>query len=235
MSREAALGQIDSSAPIRRRLLSVRLLLLFGWGLAAIGYFGPWIAHETAALTLSGVDMGEFVKFLPGVLDGSLTVIRQLFYLPPFVVVVSVALLVGSDRLGFPWSVRGFVLVLAVPVSLQMLPPAWSVSSLLTPEFRGQALALGISWLLLASFSLWGRLPVRITALLSAGLCLAAFGFSAWQLSVVKPAIDQVYNSPQSLGWGFIVCVTGLVSCAAGSVLLAVQSPRPNPAPWASE
>ncbi len=235
MSSEGALGRVDGSARARKHLTSARVLLLVGWALAATGYYGAWVAHETAALTLSGADMGEFVKFLPGVLDGSLEIIRQALYLPPFAVVVSVALLVGSQRLRYPWLLRWLVVALAVPVSLQLLPPAWSVASLTSPEFRAQTIALGFGWLLLAGFWLWGRLPAWLTGTASAILCLAAIALSAWQFLMAKPAIDDVYGTLPSIGWGFYLCMAGLLLIALGSVILAVRARRPPPAAWAGE
>jgi hypothetical protein len=197
------------------------VLLPLGWALATVGYFGPWIAHATAALTLSGVDMGEFVKFLPGVLNGSLNIARQLFYLPPLAVVLSVALLVGCRRLAYPRVLRITFLVLAIPVSLQLLPPAWSVHSLIKPEFRAQAIALGICWLALAGFWLWGVLPVWLTGSLSAALAFASLVLVPWQLALVKPAIDEVYRTPPTLGWGTYLCLAGLALIGGGSLLLA--------------
>jgi hypothetical protein len=224
LAREENLGRVDRTARVRRRLTAVRLLLPAGWLLAAVGYFGPWIAHSTAALTLSGVDMGEFVKFLPGVLDGSLQLTRQLLYLPPLALVVSVALLSGSDRLRYPGLLQAAFLVLAVPVSLQLLPPAWSPASLVTEEFRAQTLALAISWLLLAGFWLWGHLPSWLTGSLSALIALAALGLAAWQFALAKPAIDEVYGIAPSTGWGLWVCVAGLAITVTASVLLVVRS-----------
>jgi hypothetical protein len=202
----------------------VRLLLPFGWALAAIGYYGPWISHSTAGLTLSGVDMGEFVKFLPGVLDGSLVVIRQFFYLPPLATVVSAALLTGSRRLAYPWFVRTTILLSAVPVSLQLLPPAWSPASLMTAEFRLQTVALVVTWVLLATFWLWGRLPSWLTGTLAAVLNLVAIVLSAWQMMLVKPAVDQVYRLGPSVGWGFFLCMTGLGITAAACILFVVRT-----------
>jgi len=225
------MGKIHRSGREGRWLAIARLLLPMGWVLAAVGYYGPWIAHPTVALTLSGVDLGEFVKFLPGVLDGSLPMVRQLFYLPPLAVVASVALLIGSRRLSYPWPLRVLALLLAVPVSLQLLPPAWSPSSLITAEFRLQVIALGICWLLLAGFGLWGRLPGWITASLSVLLSLAAVTLSSWQFLEVKPAIDQAYGSQRALapvGWGFFLCLVGLLLVAAGSVLLGLQDRAPR-------
>lgn len=235
MSNRTTLGQIDRSAALHGGLGATRLLLPVGWVLASVGYYGPWIAHATAGLTLSGVDMGEFVKFLPGVLDGTLAVTRQLFYLPPFAVAVSIALLIGSPRLGYPWLLRVLALLLAAMVSLQLLPPAWSPTSLMMAEFRVQAIALGICWLLLASFWLWGRLPAWLTGSLSAGLAIAAIGLSAWQFSVVKPAIDSVYGVPPTIGWGFAVCMGGLAALATGSVLCVLGTRLRRRASWPSK
>ena len=203
-------------------LRTARPLLPLAWILAAVGYYGPWIAHRTAALTLTGSDMGEFVKFLPGVLDGSLQVTRQVFYLPPVAVALSVSLLVGSRALGYPWLLRTLALVLSVVVSFQLLPPAWSPSSLVTPEFRPQPIAMGLCWLASAGFLLWGRLPLWLSGLLSFGLAGFAGALSVWQLLIVKPAIDAAYGAPSAVGWGCATCLVGLATIAAISVVFAL-------------
>lgn len=202
----------------------MRLLLPVGWVLAAVGYFGPWIAHHTAALTLSGVDLGEFVKFIPSVVDGSLPVARQLFYLPPIAVVVSIALLGSLDKLNYPWSLRALTLMLAIPVSLQLLPPAWAPSTLLTAEFRLQTMALGLCWFLLASSWLLGRLPPRLVGSLSAGLSLGALILPSWQFLAVKSAIDEIYRTPPQTGWGAFLCLAGLVLIAAASTASVLET-----------
>ena len=175
MSSQSDLGRLEMTERADWRLEVVRWMLPVGWSLAAIGFLGPWVSHPTAALTLAGVDMAEFVKFLPGVLDGSLQLTRQWFYLPPFAITVSIALLIGSHGLHYTMLIRALGLLLAVPISLQLLPPAWSPSSLMTAEFRAQTLALGISWLLLASSWLIERLPSWLLGSLGGGLSLFAF------------------------------------------------------------
>ncbi len=224
MTAPGTLGRIDRTARTRRRLAIVRSLLPLGWILAAVGYYGPWIAHGTAGLALSGVDMGEFVKFLPDVLEGRLQVTRQVFYLAPFAVVMGIALLVGLRRLRYPLPFRILALLLAVPVSLQMLPPAWSPTSLMTAEFRLQTIALAASWLALAGAWLLGELPPWAAGLLSAGLSLAAAGLSAWQFLLAKPAIDGVYRIPPPVGWGFYLCMFGLALMATGDVILVLRT-----------
>jgi hypothetical protein len=230
----SALGKIDRSAMAHSGLTVMRLLLPLGWLLAAMGYYGPWIGHAMAALTLSGVDMGEFVKFLPSVLDGSLTIVRQLFYLPPLAIVVGVALLASSRQLRFAWPLRILMPVLAVPVSLQLLPPAWSPASLMTPEFRLQTMAMGVCWLLLAGSWLLGKAPLWLAGLVAAVLSLAAGTLSAWQYLAVKPAIDAVYRTPPTAGWGFFLCMAGLalLVVAGISLVFRAQQPLGSEGPW---
>ncbi len=224
MSSQSDLGRLQTVEQSGWQVELVRWTMPIGWSLAAIGFLGPWVSHPTAALTLSGVDMGEFVKFLPGVLDGSIRLVRQLFYLPPFAITVSIALLIGSPRLHYTKLLQALGLLLAIPVSLQVLPPAWSPASLLAAEFRAQTVALGTSWLLLATYWLLRRLPSWLSGSLSAALCLGAIVLPLWQYLTAKPAIDQVYGRPPSTGWGLILCFSGLAIAAAASTLLALTT-----------
>lgn len=226
------MGHIDRTARTGSRLAVVRMLLPSGWLLAAIGYYGPWIDHATAALTLSGGDMAEFVKFLSAVQDGTVAILRQLFYLPPVAVVIGVAFLIASRRLVYPWPFRLLALALCVPLSLQLLPPAWSPASLFTPEFRLQAVALGVTWLLLAASWLLGRLPAWFSGSLTAVLALGAGLLPAWQLLLVKPHIDAVYGSARALGWGFFLCLTGLAIIILVGSLLVLQARRGDVGLW---
>ena len=234
MSLPTNLGAARPAARPGGLLLILRLLLPLGWLLAALGYYGPWVAHTTAALSLGGVDMAEFVKFLPPVQDGSLPIVRQLFYLPPLAVVVSVALSAWSRTLRYPWPLRWLFLAAALPVSLQLLPPAWSPSSLLGPEFRLQTAALGGCWLLLALSWLLGRLPAWVGGSLTAVLALGAASLPAWQFELAKPAINAVYGRPPAVGWGFWAGIAGLVILAAAGVGLVAWAFRGDSKLWRS-
>jgi len=224
LSSQAELSRLDSVRQGPWQVVAAQWLLPIGWVLAAVGLFGPWIAHPTAALSLSGGDLAEFVKFLPGVLDGSLRLIRQLYYLPPFAVTVSIALLIGLDSLHYSRFLCAIALLLAILTSLQLLPPAWSPASLMTSEFRAQILALSVGWLLLAGFWLYKRLPAWLMGSLSAVLCLLAIFLPGWQFLTAKPAIDEVYSTPPSPGWGLFVCLAGLAAIAIASAFLTLSA-----------
>ena len=222
------MAQPGEDGAVKMVLRLARLFLPIGWILAAAGYYGPWIAHKTAALTLTGSDMGEFVKFLPGVLDGSLQVMRQLFYLPPVAVALSVSLLAGSRSLNYSRLLRLGAVVLSIVVSVQLLPPAWSPATLMTPEFRLQPIAIGVCWLALAGGRLLGRLPIRLTGLLSSALAGLAAALSIWQSAVVKPAVDGVYGVAPAVGWGCVVCLAGLTVIACTGAALAIAGDKPK-------
>ena len=234
MSSQSDLGKLDAvGGTAWQRVEAVRWLLPIGWVLSGLGFLGLWIAHPTAALTLSGVDMAEFVKFLPGALDGSLTLVRQVFYLPPFAIIASLALLLHSDSLRYHRLLRALGLLLAVPLSLQLLPPAWSPSSLLTAEFRAQTAALVICWLLLAGSWLLKRLPTWLPSTVSAALCLVALLLTTWQFLLAKAAIDEVYGTIPAGGWGLWLCLAGLAIVTAASVYLALAVRRQSRSPLA--
>jgi hypothetical protein len=223
---------IDTITSVDRTRPVLRWLLPVGWALAAIGYFGPWIAHETAALTVTGVDLAELVKFVPGVADGSVPVSREVFFLPPVAVVISVAILIGSRELGYPWPFQALVLGLAIPLSLQLLPPAWAPTTLLTAEFRLQTAALGLCWLLLGSFWLLGRLSLALRSGLSTALGLAATALPLWQFITVKPAVDSVYGTPVTPGWGLFACLAGLALMATTGAALFLDNRQRGTGPW---
>ncbi len=56
--------------------------LVFPCMLVLVGYFGPWINHRAAVLVVTGLDLGEYVKFLPVVQQGQVSLWREGFYLP---------------------------------------------------------------------------------------------------------------------------------------------------------
>lgn len=69
-----------------------------------------------------------------------------------------------------------------------------------------------------------GSLSPVWMGILSTVLALAAAALSFRQLLLVKPAIDAVYHTPPSIGWGFFTCMAGLLAVAAGSSILVLRT-----------
>src|SRR3954465_13508406 len=95
-------------------LLTVALLLTLA------GYFGSWVAHPVAGLAITGLDLGEYVKFLPAFRQGSLLIWRARFYAP--LVGVSASALLAAFRPAFTyhWWMRALILPIAVIAALNL-------------------------------------------------------------------------------------------------------------------
>ena len=201
-----------SSAAVLRWLLPMALLLAFA------GYVGAWVDHKAAGLVITGLDLGEYVKFLTPVRRGEVTLWREGFYLPLVAVSLGASLLAFRAELRYTWPVRALLLALAGVAALNLLPPAWTPARMMTDEFRQQALAL-IGCLAALAFSpLLALLPRKVTAVLIAALSVAAAIVPARQFFAVLPAIEALYNQPQTLGWGLVLCAASLWVLAGGAV-----------------
>ena len=206
------------------RIAAVALVAFLVVGLA--GYWGPWIAHRDVALILIGQDMGEFVKFLPEVRDGSLPMTRELFYLPPFCGCWALALLAASRTLRYPPLSRVLFLFAIPPVSLALLPPVFSIPVLQSAEFRLQVIGVVICLALVPGWLLLRLLPVRAqTGLLAVSGLLGALP-AWWQFRATLPAIARIYDAPLHVGWGIVALVVGYGALAILAVLLAIAGPR---------
>ncbi len=188
-----------------------RFLLPIGGTLTLIGYFGPWVAHPVAGLVITGLDLGEYVKFLAAVRGGEVTIWREGFYLPLVAASLALSLYAFDAKLRYGWLMRALLLGIAVIAALNMLPPAWSPDKLRQPEFRLQVVAIGIC---LGAMSVSPFLALVPRVLRGAFAFLLVAAAIWWPLSGflrVLPAIGDIYNQPLVPGWGMYVMTIGLV------------------------
>ena len=198
---------------------------------ALVGFFGPWIPHKTAALTVTGFELSELAKFFPEVQTGAVRLVRFLFLAP----LIAVALLLGmwvhahSSRRAVRVLVTGFAALLA----LAALPP---YESLLVPEYAGQLrLALGGTLLVLLTpltRPLRGRprrVPVALLALVGPLGALSQF-------ATLRPLVSALYRQPLGLGWGLVACMAGFGLIAAFAVFGILFPDRSDAAlPWSDQ
>jgi hypothetical protein len=210
-------GGSNSQSPFS---LGKQVVLILGLALAIVGYFGPWVDHETAALVLTGQDMGEFVKFLPGVRDGTAPMIREFFYLPPFAAALCLILLMASKRWAYPLVVRAVMLLAVLGLAWAMLPPVWTPQLLITAEFRKQTVAIAFCLLLLIIHPVLRYLPLRLMALAIMVLALLGTGPPLWQFFSIREAVNRAYGWPVQVGWGLWVTLLGFLTAMAGAVTL---------------
>ncbi len=212
-----------------------RFLRFARWGLLSgalmtlAAYFGPWVPHSVAGLVVSGLDLGEYVKFLPPVINGEISIWREGFYLPLVTVSLALSLCAFRRELAYHAAVRALLLALAGVAALNMLPPAWTPGLLRTPEFRLQTAAIAACLSALLASPLLALLPRWTPALFVTALSTATLYFAIIQFSRVLPAIEALYNQDIQHGWGFWLLPVGVILLAASTLALAfTQAPSLN-------
>jgi hypothetical protein len=193
--------------------------------MALAGYFGAWVWRHAAGLVVTGVDLAEYVKFLPPYRAGQLNLLRESFYMP----LVSASLtagLVASRRVLPLWLrwVSGFV---AIPLALAMLPPAWSPGLLTLPEFRLQTVVMAACIACLLLLPVTRFLPDAVVLLLIALLALAAAIWPVSSFLPLLPPIEDLYRQPVRPGWGFWLSSLGfLLTSLVAIVGIVPRRPR---------
>ena len=188
-----------------------RWLLPLAALLTLAGYFGPWVPHRVAGLVVTGLDLGEYVKFLPTVRGGQVMLWREGFYLPLVTVSLALSLAAFRPQLRYGWSMRVLLLVIAGIAALNLLPPAWGPATFTNPEFRQQIAALALCLGAAAISPFLALLPRWVGSSVVLLLSLATLWFPLRDFLRVLPTIRELYNEPLSPGWGVYVMVCGLV------------------------
>jgi len=208
---------VDHAAGSQARTL--RWLIPLAGLATLVGYFGPWIDHAAAGLVVTGLDLAEYIKFLPSIRDGTLSIWRQGFYLPLLAVSLISSLYAFRQESGYGWPMRIALLLMAAVAALNMLPPAWTPHLLLTPEFRLQTAAIGLC-LGVAAFSPFiALLPRQLAGAITLILAVPAIWLPVQNFLRVLPDISTVYNQAQHPAWGMYVMIAGLVGFLGGGVV----------------
>jgi len=202
-----------------------------GIALALVGYWGPWVSHKTAALVLSGLDMAEFVKFLPGVRAGTEFMIRELFYLPLLAAALCLALMGSTHYFCYPLWARALMVIAAIVLAIIVLPPyPFILRALSSDEFRRQFLMAAGCLAVIAASLLYRRLPRAVVAGLLIVVSLAGAIPPVWQFLSIRSALDSVYGQPIHIGWGLWLMVAGfLVVAGAGGWILDIGGWNEHP------
>jgi hypothetical protein len=185
--------------------------LLLGGLVTLAGYVGPWIDHRAAALVVTGLDLGEYVKFLPAVRQAQVTVWREGFYLPLVAVSITFALHCYRADLRYPWPMRAILLGLAAVAALNLLPPAWTPPLLLAPEFRLQSASIAVCLLAISLSPLLAQLSRVVVLALCSVLTLLALFFPVRDFMRVLPDIAALYGHALQPGWGVYTSTMGLL------------------------
>ncbi len=202
------------------------ILLMAGWLLAALGYWGAWVWAAPVGLRIPGIDLAEYVKFIAEVHSGQMHLTREVFLLPLIAISLSMSLLAHRRELKLWMPLRWLVNLLAIPAALSMLPPAWTPSLLTTPEFVKQTVAIAICVLAaLLSYPLLRRVPLIASAAVVALLALLSIALPLVNLFKLRAPLAVIYGHPAVLGTGPILITIGLLLVAIAPLLLLRHRP----------
>jgi len=188
-------------------------LQFIGSVLIVIGFFGPWVAHKTVALTVTGYELSEFAKFFPQVQGGTVPVKRALFITPLLAAVISLGLVIQRSRksLIFRLAGTGITLLLA----LFALPP---FQAILEPQYRVHLILLVVGVLLTLATPLARQLSERVRGMLLLLLALVGAVPAVWQSILLRPLVAELYGTRVWPGWGLIVCGIGFLTLLLASL-----------------
>lgn len=199
------------------------LPLLLAFTLILAAYLMVWLAHENGAAGLSfiGLEIGEWVKFLPQMQAGEILPGRDLFYLPP----VTLGLMLVLFTAGWPqgrWQTRA-TRGLAVLVSLLAFPSLDAIRLEPSSEWLWRLLLVGLVVVAALLAGLLGRVPGRVRWLLMAVLGTAGGVLPTWAFFAIRPAAEEVLQSAVQPGLGVWLNM-------AGHLLVAMTAMR-----WVNE
>lgn len=172
--------------------------LLLGLTLILVGYFLPWLSHPASGLTLIGLDISEWTKFMPQMGSGELPH-RDLFYVPPITLGICLALCsVGQTNGWRPWLLRG----LALLVAFISFPSIDAIRFEPSGEWRPRLILIGVV-LLFALAAVWlDRLPQWVVNLLLGLTAGVGFVLPTYLFWVLLPVLESWLVLDFQIGWG---------------------------------
>lgn len=186
--------------------------VILAFTLILVGYLQSWLPHPNAGMALLGLEMGEWVKFLPSVRAGEVAWFhRNFFYLPP--ITLALGMLLWSN--GWPRTPRTLAMrLLACALSLLAMPSILVI--LREPSAEWSFRLLLISFVVtVALYLTWRSLPPYLLTL--GGLLVALMGAILPTLAylLIRPIIAEWHNVPVlGIGIGVWLNLIGHLLCA---------------------
>lgn len=186
-----------------------------GFTLILLGYWMVWLPNPAAGLALTGLEIGEWIKFLPEVQGGAVGP-RELFYLPP----IALGLMMGLVTCAWPnrrwqtWGMRG----LAVAISLLAFPAIETIRFEGASQWALRLAGIGFVAVVCAGaawVSRW-RPASRWSRWLILALALPAAILPVWLFFPIRDLVSNILGAPLGVGAGVWVHVLGHLLVATG-------------------
>jgi len=203
------------------------LLLKFGFTTILLAYFLVWLPQPVVGLSFIGLEMGEWVKFIPEVQSGSVSTNRNLFYLPP--ITLGLMLLLWSsnwpNRRWQTWVMRG----LAILIAFLAFPAIESLLDEPANQWLLRLLWISVVVLLALILPIVKKVPEKLTWIgswsLIALLALIGLVLPSWAYVAVRPFAADVMGAFVGFGPGFWLNGVGHLFILAAAILKLRSSP----------
>ncbi|MBN1920915.1 MAG: hypothetical protein JW892_06700 [Anaerolineae bacterium] len=188
---------------------------LAAWGVALVGYFGPWVAHDAAALAWNAFDLFDILRVLPEIETFALSVNLYALRLPVVGLAVLLPVLAAKAHGLWRWgaALLGAALLVNTLPPYNILPSAWHTPGWRVPFWWGVSGLVTIG--VLTALNLRGRGSRRSSTWRHAWvmlLWLLLTGIPAFiTFPRLLPALERLYAAPVTPGWGFWTCGAGLL------------------------
>jgi hypothetical protein len=186
-------------------------LLKVGFTAILLGYLLVWLPQPIVGLSFIGLELGEWVKFLPQVRSGEIAADRNLFYIPPIALSLMMILWTASwpNRRWRTWLMRG----LALLVALLAFPAIEAIRDEPADQWLLRIGLISGVVLITLFIPLLGHLPERKVVLLSwSGICLLALAgltLPTWAYLSFKPVISELIGQRVGIGPGVWLNIGG--------------------------
>jgi hypothetical protein len=198
----------------------VLLLYEIGFTLILVGYLMVWLPQPVAGLSFIGLEMGEWVKFLPQVRSGEIPASRNFFYLPPVVL----GLMLALWTTGWPnsrwrtWVMR----LVAIIVAMLAFPAVEAMLEEGLDQWLGRVLMILLVAVVAALIPLLDRLPgdsgLRVARIMILALAAAGIILPTWAYLEIRPAVAQLLEGEVGIGPGVWLNGAGFLLVAIAAV-----------------
>jgi hypothetical protein len=186
------------------------IIIRLGFTMILLGYFLVWLPQPVAGLSFIGLEMGEWVKFIPEVRSGEVFPSRNFFYLPPILLGSMIAIWTAGwpNNRGQTWLAR----VLAVAVGFLALPAIESFSEESPGQWLPRVAMSGfviIVVLVATYYSSRETMPATIPWLYFIILGMLGAILPVWTYLAIKPFVEILMGAGVGIGPGIWLNLLG--------------------------
>ncbi len=194
-----------------RRNSLAQTLLRVGFTAILLGYFLVWLPQPVVGLSFIGLELGEWVKFIPQLRSGELGINRNIFYLPP----ITLSLMIILWTTNWPnnnwqtWVTR----FLAIVIAFLTFPALESILGEPPAQWLFRILLISLVVIFAAVMPLVQKWPHTLTGIIP-WIAIMLLGFvggilPTWAYFSITPVVEELVRTHVGAGLGLWLNLSG--------------------------